>query len=108
MQELVLFFKIVYKEVVDGRRHRTGEGVGDVNHCVIQRLASAAWHVRCYGNRTRSRSHKLLHVDVKESVNCELDDLPRGSKTEGDQDQKDRQDPSIEVDRLVVLHQGEA
>ena len=35
MQERVLFFKIVYKEVVDGSRHRTGEGVGDVNHRVI-------------------------------------------------------------------------
>ena len=61
-------FKIVYKEIIDGSRYSTEESIGDVYHRVVQRLATTTRHVRFYGNRTRSRSHKLLHVDVKESV----------------------------------------
>ena len=90
-------------EAIDGYNERADKIKNEVLHGVTQGRVTAERFVFGRDDRARGGSHELLRVRAHKAVIRIFDNLPAGTKTEREHDQKKTEEPFVEIDIFVVL-----
>ena len=90
-------------ESIDGDKECAGEVKNEVLHTVTQGGMTAERFVFGGDDRPRCSSHELLRVSAHKAVVTVFHNLPAGTKTEREHDQKKTEEPFVKINVFVVL-----